>query len=162
MILGQDCPIRTREVELAKSGRFLFAGWARAIAYGPFGYLHSLIAGFLVGNVAFLIIVAPGSDGSGLDKLPTLLTFTAGGVILLLLLTLAANFMIGRRIRDELELHRAIAARQAASPLALPIDHSTWQDTGPGQSAPAKAKRKRRIQAGSRSERHAERAAVHG
>ena len=80
-----------------------------ACSYGPFGYFHAALVGFVFGSVAFLAAGALLERNPGqLNELPILLICACGASALLVVLAFAGNYVIGRQIRDEVELQRAI------------------------------------------------------
>ena len=58
---------------------FGFLGATQATSYGPFRYVHSIIVGFVAGNIAFLVGVALNDGKAGIDQLPILLACSLGG-----------------------------------------------------------------------------------
>ena len=76
-----------------------------AHGYGPFGYVRAAAAGFLLGSLAY-IFTAYGSYSAGVmigpSEVPVLLEFSAAAIVLALLAAIIGNFLIGRRIRDNL------------------------------------------------------------
>jgi hypothetical protein len=81
-----------------------------ALYYGPFGYIAPLIAGFVLGGVAFLIGDAMVTTHNTYAELPVLLAACGGGAALMLIGALVANWVIGSRIREQVELQRATFA----------------------------------------------------
>jgi hypothetical protein len=83
--------------------------WLEACSYGPFGYLQAIVIGFISGSIAFLIGDAAFNSAPGQkSELPILLAFAGGGALLLMGLAIFGNYLIGRRVRDEVELEREI------------------------------------------------------
>jgi len=81
-----------------------------ALYYGPFGYLAPLVGGFVLGGVAFLIGDAMVPTHNAFDELPYLLACCGGGAALMLIGATVANWVIGSRIREQVELQRATFA----------------------------------------------------
>jgi len=77
-----------------------------AVSFRPLGYSQSLLVGFVVGCLAFLV------TGRATAELPTLLAFAAGGATL----AIAANFIAERRVRAKLERQRGDLARYMFGP----------------------------------------------
>jgi hypothetical protein len=74
--------------------------------YGPFGYPQAAIVGFLMGVVGFLAIglmTRASSFQTGMRDTWICLLCAAGGAALLVLMTIAANYVIGDRIRRAIE-----------------------------------------------------------
>jgi hypothetical protein len=74
--------------------------------YGPFGYFQAAMLGFLTGVVGFLAVGLMSNSASsqtGIRDTWTCLLCAAGGTALLLLMTIAANYVIGDRIRRAIE-----------------------------------------------------------
>jgi hypothetical protein len=87
------------------------AGTKKAISYGPFGYAQAATVGFVGASILFVIgdAILP-QQHDVLQELPLFLILAAIGAAALVLTAIVANFVIGRRIRDELELRNAIFA----------------------------------------------------
>lgn len=82
-----------------------------AAAYGPFNCPKWAVLGCVVGTICFMITDAIVNAHPGqLDEVPTVLTCAAVGAILLPLIAFIANYVIGRPIRDELDIQRAVFA----------------------------------------------------
>jgi hypothetical protein len=80
-----------------------------ACSFGPFGYFQAALVGFVLGTVVFLAVDAAVNPAPGqLNELPIFFTCACGSSVLLVCLAFAGNYLIGRRIRDEVELERAI------------------------------------------------------
>jgi hypothetical protein len=96
--------------------------WLDASSYGPFGHLQALLVGFIVGSIAFLIGDAALNPTPGQrTELPIFLAFAGGASVLLLCLAIVGNYLIGRRIREEVELERTMfAAGTLPPPLPVP------------------------------------------
>jgi hypothetical protein len=77
------------------------------MSYGPFRYAHALIIGFILGSILFLIGDATLPQHDVVQELPYLLLLAGSGAAAVLLLAMAANYVIGRRF---LELRDRIAA----------------------------------------------------
>jgi hypothetical protein len=74
--------------------------------YGPFGYSQAAMVGFLMGVVGFLAIglmTRTSSFQTGMRDTWICLLCAAGGATLLVLMTIAANYVIGDRIRRAIE-----------------------------------------------------------
>jgi hypothetical protein len=83
-------------------------GLRSAISYGPFGVLQSLLVGFLLGCLVFVIgdaLVSP--DPGHVGDLPALLLCVGGGTALVLAVAMAENYRIGKAVRQQMELDRA-------------------------------------------------------
>lgn len=90
------------------------ARFFRAVGYGPFGFIQPPVVGFILGTGAFLLRDAFVSEHNVIVELPLLLTLALGSALAFLTAAIAANYAIGRRIRDELELQAGIHAGQAS------------------------------------------------
>ena len=85
----------------------------KAVSYGPFGSIQSAVVGFILGTVAFRVRDAFVAEHNVVVELPLLLMLSLGGALALLTVAMAANYMIGRRVRDEVELQARILAGEA-------------------------------------------------
>ena len=86
------------------------AAFRKAMSYGPVGYVQAAIAGFIVACLLFLVFDAAVTQHNVIQELRLLLVIsgtTAGAV---LLSAIIANYIIGRRVLTESELHRKIFA----------------------------------------------------
>ena len=84
-------------------------GAKRAISYGPFGYVQAAATGFVAASILFVIgdAILP-QQHDVLQELPLLLMLAALGAAALVLIAAFANVLIGRRVRDELQLRNEI------------------------------------------------------
>jgi hypothetical protein len=78
------------------------------VCYGPLSYLQPIIVGFIAGSVIFLIGDLARTEANVVEELPLVLISAGAGAAGLLLFALAANFVIGKRVLDELELQEAV------------------------------------------------------
>ena len=84
----------------------------RAISFRPLGYARSLLIGFVLGCLAFLAgRVGVGSPGVAAE-LRILMACAGGGAAL----ALAANFLVEKRVRAELDRQRVIFGRYMFGP----------------------------------------------
>ena len=91
----------------SKKGRSGLRDSAGAISSGPFSYGGAAAIGFVVGSISFLIGDAILSPHPGaLQELPVFLFCSGGGAIFLAAAAIAANYIIGRKIRAQRELAR--------------------------------------------------------
>jgi hypothetical protein len=79
-----------------------------ALSYGPFGYLALPVLGFVLGGGAFLLFDATATAHNAFDELPLLLKFVVAGAALGLTIAIIANWLIGTRVRAQLEFEREI------------------------------------------------------
>jgi putative effector of murein hydrolase len=77
------------------------------MSYGPFSYLLSLAFGFVMGVVGFLTWGAIHDRYADIDPMPIFVVWAGVPAAVLLVATAIANYFIGRRIIEELELQRS-------------------------------------------------------
>lgn len=90
-----------------------------AIAHGPFGYLKSIMLGFVVGCVLFLVAAVVTPELTYINAAPVLSICAGGAAVLFLFGAVVANYVIGSRIREEHEFARSKFAG-GASPRRSP------------------------------------------
>lgn len=98
------------------AGRSAIARTLKAVSCGPFGLIQSAIVGFIAGTVAFLIRYAIVAEHNPLEGLPLLITLALGTTAAAVAVATAANYVIGRRIRDDTELQAKILAGEVLVP----------------------------------------------
>jgi hypothetical protein len=110
----------------------------RALSYGPFGLVRPAGLGFLAGSLVFLVIRATmdtvDSPWSPADDLRLYAICAVGGLLLALVAGLIANFVIGKRIRDSVELQRGLFTNGELPP-AFPRPDVPGYDLSPSAAA---------------------------
>ena len=73
------------------------------MSLGPFGYMQAAVIGFVGASILFVVgdAIVP-EQHNVVAELPMLLVLAGVGALIALLLAMAANYVIGRRIRDAL------------------------------------------------------------
>lgn len=74
-----------------------------AMSYGPLQYLRSATVGFIMATVLFLIGDASVKQHDLQQELRFFLAIAAAGAVAGWLVAIAANYLVGREIRDERE-----------------------------------------------------------
>ena len=97
-------------------GRSAIARTLKAVSCGPFGLIQSAIVGFIAGTIAFVIGYAIVAEQNPVEALPLLVTLAFGAAAGAIVVATAANYVIGRRIRDETELRAKILAGEVLVP----------------------------------------------
>lgn len=111
------------EAALIKNAkRSTMSSLSEAMSYGPWGYAQSLAVGLIVGTVIFMFAAAVTRANSVFAQKPAMVLFAVAGAALGIAYGATVNFLIGRRIRDELERQRAIFGEwtEPARPLSGP------------------------------------------
>lgn len=104
-----------------------------AMAYGPVGFAQSALVGFISASVAFLIGDASVKQRDVVHELPVFLLIAAAGTLAGLLVAVAVNYAIGRRIRAERELQKRVHV-VATDPSKLVSSHVSGFDKSPANS----------------------------
>lgn len=81
-----------------------------AMSYGPLGLFKTLVLGFLLGSVAFIIYSVMGI-GSGYDtalQMRTWIGIAGGSLALSLVVSAVLNYVLGRRVEQQLESTRKL------------------------------------------------------
>jgi hypothetical protein len=94
-------------------------GGQNPIAYGPYGFLQSLVAGFIAGCVLFLIGDPIFSATPGIGDLPALLVCAGGAATITVAVAMAVNYQIGKAVLQQIELGRAAFAGAQPTPPAF-------------------------------------------
>ena len=97
-------------------GRSAIARTLKAVSSGPFGLIQSAIVGFIAGTIAFVIGYAIVAEQNPVEGLPLLVTLAFGAAAGAIVVATAANYVIGRRIRDETELRAKILSGEVLVP----------------------------------------------
>ena len=93
------------------------------MAYGPLGLIRPVLLGFLVGNLAFLVVrTAIGQPGQLLersDELRLYFVCAAGATLIAAIAASIVNFVIGQRLRKAIEVQRLLFSGEQLPP-AIP------------------------------------------
>ena len=93
----------------------------QAMSYGPVGYLQAAIVGFILATAVFVAVDASLKEHNVVLELPILLVAASTGAGAGVAVGAVANFLIGRRIRDERELQKKIfGGRELPPPVPRP------------------------------------------
>jgi hypothetical protein len=94
-----------------------------SIAYGPFHYPRSAVLGFVLGSIVYLLLAPPGGFTAGRTSdvganVELLLACTSGAVTLLLLLSVGANYIIGKQVRLARALQDSLLGERPVPPMS--------------------------------------------
>jgi hypothetical protein len=112
--------IRIRNGSLSRPTKLPFlVKFVTAISYGPFRYLPASTLGLVLGSIGFLAGYLLVDDSEFFAGLSGLLTFAGGGAVLLSLGAVSANFVMGKRVLEEVGLRDTIFAQGGSLPPAV-------------------------------------------
>lgn len=92
------------------------------MSLGPFGYIQAAVIGFVSAGILFVLgdAIVP-EQHNVMEELPLLLILAGAGALVALLLAMAANYVIGRRIRDAMEVRDTYFGEgELPPPIAVP------------------------------------------
>jgi hypothetical protein len=76
------------------------------MSYGPFSLLKSLVVGLILGSLVFIALAGLIGGAENDQQMRTWLYTVGAGLALTLTLTVALNYVIGRRVQQQIEHSR--------------------------------------------------------
>lgn len=92
---------------MRKAKRSTRSSLAHTMSYGPWGYAQSLAIGLIIGTMIFMFVAALSGPNSPFAQKSIMVLFAVAGAALGTICGAIVNFVVGKRICDELEGQRA-------------------------------------------------------